>query len=561
MLFVLVVSLLVATSFADSGDNSTHQCPENQPPREKTSLLSRLYRTNVLRSPLQRFKVVSGRAPGPPPYQYRPPQDFHALREKCLKDGELFEDPEFDAVESSLYYNASSADDYDGIKWLRPHDIVKEPKFIVNGTSRFDIKQGSEGDCWFMAVLANVASNDAIISQNVPKDQDFVEKYCGIFHFRFHQMGYWVDIVVDDRLPTRHGDLFFSESSQGDEFWGALLEKAYAKLYGSYEALSGGYEYEAMEDLTGGVAVQFDLNELLPVPDLFEIIKISLAKQSIVTAEIEKEVKSEADKILKKGLGNNHAYSITALRSVEVTKPTKKEKVPLLRIRNPWGQREWTGPWRDSAREWDFVSEEDKKDLGLKKANDGEYWMTYKDFLQTFDGLTICLIDPDMLPTAQAVDTKKVHWEVSVFLGEWVRGKTAGGCDLDTLHENPQYQITLQPAENDGKLLNMFVGLMQESQRALRNFVKQEEDYLRVGFVIYKLENSTWIGQNLTSEYIHANKYFGTSLTYGTWRDVTRLFFAPAGVYTIIPCTFHSGVEGEFIVRVVTEKANNLVEL
>ena len=60
------------------------------------------------------------------------------------------------------------------------------------------------------------------------------------------------------------------------------------------------------------------------------------------------EAENEAEKIVKKGLGNNHAYSITGVRSVDVTKPTKKEKVPLLRIRNPWGQREWTGPWRDS---------------------------------------------------------------------------------------------------------------------------------------------------------------------------------------------------------------------
>ena len=60
------------------------------------------------------------------------------------------------------------------------------------------------------------------------------------------------------------------------------------RLYGSYEALSGGLEYEAMEDLTGGVAVTFDLNELLPIPNLFQIMQISLEKQSIVTAEIEK---------------------------------------------------------------------------------------------------------------------------------------------------------------------------------------------------------------------------------------------------------------------------------
>ena len=172
------------------------------------------------------------------------------------------------------------------------------------------------GDCWLLAAVASLSLHKELFNRVVPTDQDFNDSdYAGVFRFRFWQFGKWTDVIVDDRLPTYYGKLVFLHSTDSNEFWSALLEKAYAKLMGSYEALRGGSTSEAMEDFTGGITLFYDLHgDSLP-SDLFSIMERAMKKCSLLGCSIEADPNVVEAK-LPNGLIRGHAYSITDVRQV-----------------------------------------------------------------------------------------------------------------------------------------------------------------------------------------------------------------------------------------------------
>ncbi|KAK3554843.1 hypothetical protein QTP86_000889 [Hemibagrus guttatus] len=133
-------------------------------------------------------------------------------------------------------------------------------------------------------------------------DPEKLDSYAGIFHFRFWRFGEWVDVVIDDRLPTVDSQLVYCHSNDSNEFWSALVEKAYAKVYGCYEALDGGNTADALVDFTGGVSEPVDLLEGMYAQDeaarnqMFERVLKVHNRDGLISCSIREEDREEAGK-------------------------------------------------------------------------------------------------------------------------------------------------------------------------------------------------------------------------------------------------------------------------
>uniref|UniRef100_A0A182WD04 Calpain catalytic domain-containing protein n=1 Tax=Anopheles minimus TaxID=112268 RepID=A0A182WD04_9DIPT len=481
-------------------------------------------------------------------------QSFYALQQKCLAQRQLFEDPEFPASDTSIAMPRIS-----DVRWKRPKEIASTAQFFVDGASRLDICQGALNDCWLLTAATNLTAHPWLFKRVLPEDNSFsAEQYAGIFHFRFWEFGQWVEVVIDDRLPTdTTGKLLFGRSANGNEFWSALLEKAYAKFYGSYGALDGGTAREAMQDLTGGLTEFYQPKKMVGREEqLWDILRSGSEMGSLFACNLKSDPTGE-NVTTKEGLLRGHSYSITKVHTI-VGLVSDADHIRLLRVRNPWGTGvEWNGRWSDKSREWKSLSSAERKQIGLTLENDGEFWIELMDFMKHFDRLEVCHLSPELHSVQDETGertTKRYRWELSALDGQWIRDTTAGGnvSFLDTFPLNPQYTVHVQEGTTGSGVV---IALMQKFRRA------DALPSLTIGFIVYKMTSEDLRQKPVPKSFFqqHDHAIVGGSIFINA-REISCRLTLDAGLYLVIPSTFEPGEEGDYLLRIFTARGNTLCE-
>lgn len=223
-----------------------------------------------------------------------------------------------------------------------------------------DTIQGYLGDCWVLAFIASMAEHPDRIWDMF--DQKAYNE-SGVYSIRMYEMGAPISVVIDEFLPvyTPWGDNMFAWVNYQKEMWPILIEKAFSKLMGNYRTIEGGWPTDA------GMA-------FMGTPSYWKSSSnyTGDALHALVTAEDNaNSVMWCATSSSMNGIIGGHAYSL-------IDAHTLSNGVKLLRIRNPWGNSEWTGEWCDAdfaANKSQFASE-----VGFVSKNDGDFFMTVDDF-------------------------------------------------------------------------------------------------------------------------------------------------------------------------------------
>lgn len=270
----------------------------------------------------------------------------------------------------------------------------------------------------------------------------------GVYTCRFYVEGEWVDVITDTNLPCIRNELTgicspaYGQSSNPDEMWVALAQKAYAKAVGSYEAIQKVKVHDALLHLTGGSVQQLSLKddsskELSVAGGTFKMLYRNLKNDTLIVllpADKNAAAASDgaaaggssggADEDAKEDLNDdskaedhflhNRLYSVIACRDIG--------GFELILLHNPWDAHPscWRGSWSEDSPDWDLYPEicqelEEDSSLPWTRSNpNGYFWMTGKMVNRFFNAVYLCKLFPNE------------KFSFYCMRGEW-RGRLAGG--------------------------------------------------------------------------------------------------------------------------------------
>jgi hypothetical protein len=119
--------------------------------------------------------------------------------------------------------------------------------------------QGGLGDCYLLSAIAALAEREDRVTGLFPDLESHHDT--GIYSVTMSHCGVMREVVVDDYIPVDPAGRPAFVQPHKNEFWPLIMEKAWAKLNGSYGHIVGGLPHDVLNALTKAPTVYSRLCE------------------------------------------------------------------------------------------------------------------------------------------------------------------------------------------------------------------------------------------------------------------------------------------------------------
>ncbi|KAF1763092.1 hypothetical protein GCK72_011357 [Caenorhabditis remanei] len=234
----------------------------------------------------------------------------------------------------------------------------------------FHVKQGDLGDCWLIAAIQCIARRKDLLEHILPI-RDYTED-SGIVPVRLFIGGQWEVVKIDYHLPQYRNRERFA-GVLNNQFWVSFIEKAYAKIQGSYANLKGGFSHEAFKYFTGFPAYREKVDKLWNPEKIWRRYSEYHTRGFLLAASTfpDEEYQSKYSDL---GLLGNHAYSILDFKA--------HEGHQLILLGSTHSQK-WNGKWSKlPAYDETIMGQLSDEDRLLAYHKIG--WMEFDEIIQRF---------------------------------------------------------------------------------------------------------------------------------------------------------------------------------
>ena len=281
---------------------------------------------------------------------------------------------------------------YKNVVWKRESEMTDFPDiFPKNGILAQDIVNGKYTNENFLSAIGALAEFPNIIKNLFISEK---KNKNGIFGLTICKDGLLQEIVIDDYFPVNKGDdTYCFTHSKDDCLWVQIIEKAYAKAYGSYELLRNKGVEGILKDLSYAPVLVLDSLST----DLAQNLTLANDNKWIIMASAG-DTDASLNLLKELELKPNFAYEILEvfklesedldrLNNFQSTDNNIENFQIILKIRNIWGKIEWLGDWSNSYKFW---NDDLKRKMKFEENDEQSFYMNLRDFKHHFCKVKIC---------------------------------------------------------------------------------------------------------------------------------------------------------------------------